>query len=172
MALRNRSPSALFTGSSSGLAPSTPWQWMSRWQPAMTGALQPETIRRPAGKRRLLPHTGISPVLGRDFKARPTINSRAPNVVVLSDRFMAARASPADRAIVGRQVKLDDNLFTVIASCPVRLRTPWPLQRSCGRRYSTTPHFLLTAETGVITCRWLAGCAGASPAIRPGTNSM
>jgi putative ABC transport system permease protein len=59
---------------------------------------------------------GISPGLGRDFQASDD-QFKGPNVVVLSDRLWRLRFA-ADRTIVGQQVKLDDNLFTVIGVMP------------------------------------------------------
>ena len=50
------------------------------------------------------------------MKSRPSTGD-IPNVVVLSDRLWRLRFA-ADRTIVGRQVKLDDNLFTVIGVMP------------------------------------------------------
>ncbi|MDT7817340.1 MAG: putative transport system permease protein, partial [Acidobacteriaceae bacterium] len=89
---------------------------MKPWQPAMTGALQPERFEGQRVSADYFRTLGISPVLGRDFKAVDD-QFQGPNVVVLSDRLWRLRFA-ADRAIVGRQVKLDDNLFTVIGVMP------------------------------------------------------
>ena len=89
---------------------------MKPWQPAMIGADQPERFegqRVSAGYFRAL---GVSPALGRDFQAADD-QFHGPNVVVLSDRLWRRRFA-GDRTIVGRQVKLDDNLFTVIGVMP------------------------------------------------------
>jgi predicted permease len=59
---------------------------------------------------------GISPALGRDFQSADD-QFHGPNVVVLSDRLWRLRFA-ADRAIVGQQIKLDDNFFTVIGVMP------------------------------------------------------
>jgi putative ABC transport system permease protein len=89
---------------------------MKPWQPAMTGALQPERFEGQRVSANYFRTLGISPVLGRDFKAADD-QFQGPNVVVLSDRLWRLRFA-ADRTIVGRQVKLDDNLFTVIGILP------------------------------------------------------
>lgn len=89
---------------------------MKPWQPAMTGALQPERFEGQRVSVDYFRTLGVSPVLGRDFKAADD-QFQGPNVVVLSDRLWRLRFA-ADRTIVGRQVKLDDNLFTVIGVTP------------------------------------------------------
>ena len=89
---------------------------MKPWQPSMTGALQPERFEGQRVSADYFRTLGISPVLGRDFQAADD-QFQGPNVVVLSDRLWRLRFA-ADRNIVGRQVKLDDNLFTVIGVMP------------------------------------------------------
>jgi len=94
---------------------------MKPWQPAMAGSGQPERFegqRVSAGYFRTL---GISPALGRDFQAADD-QFHGPNVVVLSDRLWRLRFA-ADRTIVGQQIKLDDNLFTVIGVMPSSFET-------------------------------------------------
>ncbi len=89
---------------------------MKPWQPAMTGAVQPERFEGQRVSADYFRTLGISPVLGRDFKPADD-QFQGPNVVVLSDRLWRLRFA-ADRSIIGRQVKLDDNLFTVIGVMP------------------------------------------------------
>jgi putative ABC transport system permease protein len=89
---------------------------MKPWQPSMTGALQPERFEGQRVSADYFRTLAVAPVLGRDFKAADD-RFQGPNVVVLSDRLWRLRFA-ADRAIVGRQVKLDDNLFTVIGVMP------------------------------------------------------
>ncbi len=86
------------------------------WQPVMTGADKPE---RPDGQRvsasyfRLL---GVSPRLGRDFQEADDV-FRGPRVVIVSDRLWRRRFG-ADRAIIGSQIKLNDDNYTVIGVMP------------------------------------------------------
>ena len=54
--------------------------------------------------------------MGRDFQA-PDDRFRGPNVVVLSDRLWRRRFA-GDSTILGKQVTLDDTLFTVIGVMP------------------------------------------------------
>ena len=89
---------------------------MKPWQPTMVGADQPERFdgqRVSAGYFRSL---GVLPVLGRDFQASDD-QFRGPNVVVLSDRLWKRRFG-GDSSILGKQVTLDDTLFTVIGVMP------------------------------------------------------
>lgn len=86
------------------------------WQPVMTGVRTPE---RPDGQSVTASYfhmLGVQPALGRDF--RPAEDAfRGPRVVILSDRLWRGRFS-ADPAILGQQVKLDDDNYTVIGVMP------------------------------------------------------
>ena len=86
------------------------------WQPTMTGADQPERLdgqRVSAGYFHVL---GESPAMGRDFDpSEDRLNS--PRVVILSDTLWKRRFS-ADPTIVGRQITLDENLYTVVGIMP------------------------------------------------------
>ena len=93
------------------------------WQPTVTGQDQPERLE---GQRVSAPYfrvLGVSPIMGRDFEeSEDRLNG--PNVVVLSDKLWRRRFA-SDRAIIGRQIKLDesrgfaqDNMYTVIGVMP------------------------------------------------------
>ncbi len=86
------------------------------WQPAMTGTAAPERFAGQsvsAGYFRVL---GVPPALGRDLD--PADDRRlGPRVVILSDSLWRRRFG-ADRALVGRQVKLDDDAYTVLGVMP------------------------------------------------------
>jgi len=89
---------------------------MKPWQPTMTGATQPERFegqRVGAGYFRAL---GVVPSLGRDFQPVDD-QHRGPNLVILSDGLWRRRFA-GNAAIIGRQVKLDDDLYTVIGVMP------------------------------------------------------
>jgi putative ABC transport system permease protein len=89
---------------------------MKPWQPTMVGTGQPERFegqRVSAGYFRAL---GVFPSMGRDFQT-PDDQFRGPNVVVLSDWLWRQRFA-GDTAILGKQVTLDDSLFTVIGVMP------------------------------------------------------
>ncbi len=82
----------------------------------MSSAGQPERFEGQsvtAGYFRVL---GISPVLGRDFQSADD-RFKGPHVTILSDALWRRRFG-ADRAVVGRQVALDGDLYTVIGVMP------------------------------------------------------
>jgi putative ABC transport system permease protein len=86
------------------------------WQPAMTGAEQPERLegqRVSAGYFHVL---GITPIAGRDFQESDD-RLNGPNVVILSDAFWR-RHFAADRSIVGHVMTLDDASYEVIGIMP------------------------------------------------------
>lgn len=89
---------------------------MKPWQPAMTGATEPERLEGQRVSAQYFHTLGISPMLGRDFQDSDD-RFKGPNVVVLSDSLWRHRFG-SDQAIVGRQVTLDDNLYTVIGVMP------------------------------------------------------
>jgi putative ABC transport system permease protein len=92
---------------------------MKPWQPAIfaaTAADRPERLeaqRVSAGFFRTL---GVDPKIGRAFQPSDDV-LRGPAVVVLSDRLWRRRFA-ADPSIVGRQLRLEDSLFTVIGIMP------------------------------------------------------
>jgi putative ABC transport system permease protein len=89
---------------------------MKPWQPAMVGSGQPERFEGQRVSADYFRVLGISPAIGRGLRAADD-QFRGPNVVVLSDRLWRLRFA-GDRTIVGRQIKLDDNPFTVIGVMP------------------------------------------------------
>lgn len=86
------------------------------WQPTMTGPDQPERFdgqRVSADYFRVL---GVEPALGRDFQSSDD-RLGGLGVVIIGDALWRRRFG-GDRAIVGRQVTLDDNSYTVIGVMP------------------------------------------------------
>jgi putative ABC transport system permease protein len=89
------------------------------WQPAATATSQADRPERIEGQRVSADYfrtLGIAPLLGRDFQVSDD-RFRGPNVAILSDRLWRRRFA-ADPAIVGKQVRLDDELYTVIGIMP------------------------------------------------------
>jgi putative ABC transport system permease protein len=89
---------------------------MKPWQPTMTGPAEPERLdgqRVSAAYFRVL---GVHPVLGRDLDASDD-RLNGPMTVVLSDKLWQRRFG-GDPSIVGRQIRLDDNGYTVIGVMP------------------------------------------------------
>jgi putative ABC transport system permease protein len=89
---------------------------MKPWQPTMTSATEPERLEGQRVSAQYFRALGLSPVLGRDFQPADD-TFKGPNVVVLGDQLWRRRLG-ADSAIVGQQVTLDDNLYTVIGVMP------------------------------------------------------
>ena len=86
------------------------------WRPTMTGADQPERFEGQRVSASYFHVLGVSPIVGRDFLPSDD-RFHGPAVVILSDACWRRRFD-ADRAIVGRQITLDDNLSTVIGVMP------------------------------------------------------
>jgi putative ABC transport system permease protein len=87
------------------------------WQPTLTGADQPERIDGQRVSASYFRALGVSPTLGRDFQASDDVLN-GPKVVVLSNGFWR-RHFGGDGTVVGRQVKLDDDSYTVIGVMPL-----------------------------------------------------
>ncbi len=86
------------------------------WQPAMTGSDQPEKLQGQRVSASYFHVLGVSPIAGRDFEPSDD-QLRGPNVVILSDALWRRRFA-GDQAIVGRQITLDDDSYTVIGVMP------------------------------------------------------
>jgi len=86
------------------------------WQPTLVTAREPERFDGQfvsAGYFRAL---GVAPFLGRDFEPSDD-RFHGPHVVILSDALWRRRFG-GDAAIVGRQITLDDNSYSVVGVMP------------------------------------------------------
>ncbi len=86
------------------------------WQPTMTGSAEPERLE---GDRVSAPYfrvLGVRPVIGRDFDASED-RPNGSNVVVITDTLWHRRFN-RNPTIVGRQVMLDDVLYTIVGVMP------------------------------------------------------
>ena len=90
------------------------------WQPAIASAANqsvgPERLDGQRVSAAFFRTLGVAPRLGRDFDASDD-RVNGPSVVILGDRLWRRRFA-ADPGIVGRQVRLDDTLFTVVGVMP------------------------------------------------------
>jgi putative ABC transport system permease protein len=86
------------------------------WQPTLTGGAQPERLNGQSVSAGFFRVIGITPVLGRDFQRSEDV-FQGPKVVILSDAFWQ-RHFNHDPAIVGRQIKLDDDNYIIIGVMP------------------------------------------------------
>ena len=86
------------------------------WQPTMTGPAEPERLDGEEVSATYFQVLGREPALGRDFDASDD-RPNGPKVAMLSDRLWRDRFG-GDRAIVGHQIKLDGNAYTVTGVMP------------------------------------------------------
>src|SRR5262245_40530612 len=84
---------------------------MSPWQPTMTGPAEPERLDGQRVSASYFQVLGVPPALGRDFDSSDDRPS-GPKVAILSDGLWQRRFG-GDRAIIGHQITLDDNSYTV-----------------------------------------------------------
>jgi putative ABC transport system permease protein len=89
---------------------------MKPWQPTMTTAAEPERIEGQRVTSGFFRTLGVAPALGRDFLGSEDIYL-GPNVIILSHSVWQRRFA-SDSAVIGREVKLDGTLFTVIGVMP------------------------------------------------------
>ena len=89
---------------------------MKPWQPATTGEDQPERFEGQRVSAEYFQVLGISPLLGRNFQPADD-RFQGPRVVILSDNIWQRRFS-RDPAIIGKQIRLDGDPFTVIGIMP------------------------------------------------------
>jgi len=86
------------------------------WRPILTTTTQPERLEGQRVSAMYFRTLGLSPAMGRDFDLSDD-QLNGPRVVILSDALWRRRFA-GDRAIVGRQVTLDDSLYSVIGVMP------------------------------------------------------
>jgi putative ABC transport system permease protein len=89
---------------------------MKPWQPAISGGDQPERLdgqRVSAAYFRVL---GVPVAFGRDFQPADDVLN-GPKVVILSDGLWRRRFG-GDTGIVGQQIRLDDQPYTVVGVMP------------------------------------------------------
>jgi putative ABC transport system permease protein len=86
------------------------------WRPTFTGANEPERLEGQRVSASFFSVLGVAPVMGRDFRpAEDQLNS--PDVAIISDGLWRRRFG-ADPMMIGRQVTLDDKLYTIIGVMP------------------------------------------------------
>ena len=89
---------------------------MKPWQPTLVGAVQPERIEGQQVSATYFRALGVAPSIGRDFLSSDDAFN-GPKVVILSNGLWRRRFS-ADKSVIGQQVRLDDESFTVIGVMP------------------------------------------------------
>ena len=86
------------------------------WQPTLVTAREPERFDGQFVSAGYFHALGITPFLGRDFELSDD-RFHGPHVAILSDALWRRRFG-GDAAIIGRQITLDDNSYTVIGVMP------------------------------------------------------
>ena len=89
---------------------------MKPWQPALTGADHPEQLDGQRVSANFFHALGVPPALGRDFQPSDDIHN-GPKVVIIGNGLWQ-RNFAGDPSIIGRQVRLDDDSYTVIGVMP------------------------------------------------------
>jgi putative ABC transport system permease protein len=89
---------------------------MKPWRPTLIGTAEPQQFDGQYVSAAYFRVLGVAPAIGRDFIAADD-QFHGPKVVIVSDQFWKRRFN-GDRAIVGRQITLDDDSFTVIGVMP------------------------------------------------------
>ncbi len=86
------------------------------WQPTLTGAAEPERLDGQRVSASYFRTLGVTPALGRDFLETDDLPN-APNIAIISDGLWRRRFN-SDRALIGQQIKINDNSYTVIGVMP------------------------------------------------------
>ncbi len=86
------------------------------WLPTMTGDGQPERLEGQQVSASYFRVLGVVPVTGRNFTDSEEVLN-GPNVAIISDALWRRRFR-GDTAVVGRQLTLDDNSFTIVGVMP------------------------------------------------------
>jgi putative ABC transport system permease protein len=89
---------------------------MAAWRPAMTRANQPERFDGQSVSASYFRALGVAPALGRDFQEADD-RFKGPHVTILSDALWRRRFS-GDSSIMGRQITLAGDLYTVVGVMP------------------------------------------------------
>ena len=86
------------------------------WQPTMVGGAEPERLEGQSVSYGFFRALGVAPAMGRDFRPTDDVYQGAP-VAILSYGLWQRRFG-GDRSIVGRQITLDGNAYTVVGIMP------------------------------------------------------
>ena len=89
---------------------------MYAWQPTMSGAARPERFDGQRVSAAYFRTLGVVPALGRDF-TKADDRFHGPHVTILSDALWRRRFN-GDSGMVGREITLDGDLYTVIGVMP------------------------------------------------------
>jgi putative ABC transport system permease protein len=137
---------------------------MKPWQPTMTGPAEPERFDGQSVSAGYFRTLGITPNLGNDFDAADD-HPKGPNVVMLSDGLWRRRFH-GDATIVGRQITLDDTLYTVAGVLPRTFENVLAPSAEVWSLLQYDGSLPLTAGSGAIISAWLPAYERATQPIR------
>jgi Acidobacterial duplicated orphan permease len=86
------------------------------WQPTMLGNTEPERLEGQLVNADFFRVLGVAPAIGRGLSTADD-RSDGAKTVLISDRLWRRRFG-ADRNVVGRQISLNDNSFTIVGVLP------------------------------------------------------
>jgi putative ABC transport system permease protein len=89
---------------------------MDVWQPTLTGPAEPERLDGQSVSASYFRALGIAPAMGRNFQPSDDVQN-APKTVILSDGLWHRRFA-GDRTLIGREITLDGDRYTVIGVMP------------------------------------------------------
>lgn len=93
---------------------------MRRWSPALAGNFEPEQLAGQRVSAAYFDVLGVAPIKGAGFDAQAD-RPGGPNQVLLSHALWQRRFA-GDLGIIGREIKLDDQSFEVVAVMPPGFR--------------------------------------------------
>lgn len=89
---------------------------MKPWQPTLTGANEPQRIDGQRVSASFFRSLGVVPALGRDFQSSDDV-LHGPKVAIVGNGFWRQHFG-GENGIIGQQVRLDDDSYTVIGVMP------------------------------------------------------
>ena len=110
---------------------------MRGWQANLSGGEEPERIRATMASSQFFTLFGVNPTLGRAFGTEDAKPGNA-RVVVLSHGLWTRRYG-ADRNVIGRDLILDGEKFSVIGVMPATF-SPTDMANSGSHRRLMSPH--------------------------------
>ncbi len=129
------------------------------WQPTMTGQTEPERLDGQRVSASYFQVLGVPPMIGRDFDSSDD-RLGGPRVAILGNGLWQRRFG-GDHTIIGRQITLDDNSYTVIGVMPVafenvlspaaELWTPMQYDMSLPQAWGHHLHIVGRLRPGITT---------------------
>jgi putative ABC transport system permease protein len=115
----------------------------------MTGAGQPEKLPTLTVSSNFFKTLGVQPILGRDFLREEELPGRS-HEAILTGRLWMTRFS-SDRSVIGRDIQLDGETYTVIGVMPADLRLP--KGEEWGQFFGPSESPLIFRPLGIDTAR-------------------